>query len=313
MLMLMLMVMQGVPGTEAYSAGTPDSACSSMMPGHGPSRKLFDNPFPIITASSATYSPLQQIFLVIEPMADAQIKGFFMQARPANDTDSDIRIGTFVPDEESKTACNSGAVTHRRAAERYSILIKWRAPPVPSGDIVFRATVVNTFSDYYTDIYSNRLTFQPPTTSTEAPTTEPLWEDVNYTDFLPEDTFPTPSPVPPPAEDAKTTRGPHQNGFPDLPANFTLPPGFPNVPANFTFPPGIPNVPESFTFPPGFPDLPDNFTFPPGFPEAFMPDSYKRRRTSVKTGQGETNKGAVTCGINGKVLSAVLLLSFLSF
>ncbi|KAL8577657.1 hypothetical protein ACOMHN_060768 [Nucella lapillus] len=191
-LSVLVLMLPYTPRVDAYSAGTPDSACASMIPGHGPSRLLHNNPFPVITVSSTTYSSLQTIYLVMEPRANVQIKGFFIQARPANDTDADTRFGTFIADEESKTACNHGALTHRRSAERYSILVTWRAPPGPVGDIKFRATVVNTYSDYYTEIYSQVITFQPPTTASTSSTTVELWEEVTYTEAG--YTFTTPAP-----------------------------------------------------------------------------------------------------------------------
>lgn len=158
-------------GVLAYSTGAPENRCSSMVPQHGQSLLSYTDPF-TVTASSSTYSPLQLITVTISPSQNGlYIRGFLLQARPANSRDSDTRVGFFISGSGSKTACNSGAVTHSYSTDRSSVTVSWRAPASPRGPIVFRATVVRTYSDYYTKVDSSVLSVQNTTTSTTTTTT----------------------------------------------------------------------------------------------------------------------------------------------
>ncbi|KAK7100297.1 hypothetical protein V1264_023275 [Littorina saxatilis] len=169
LLPLLLCVIQA-PRVSPHSSGAPAFVCSSMIPGHGESTTTYTDPF-VVTVSSSTYSPLQLITVSIEPMMDVQIRGFIIEARPADSRNTDTRIGSFVAGADSKVICDSGAITHSYSTDRFSVTVSWRAPAIPQGDVVFRATVVRRYRDFYTELYSNALSFQMPTTTIPTTTT----------------------------------------------------------------------------------------------------------------------------------------------
>ncbi|XP_076462947.1 uncharacterized protein LOC143295252 [Babylonia areolata] len=159
-------------GARAYSSGAPDSRCSSMVPGHWQAANTYTDPFRV-TVSADTYSPLKLLTVTIQPtVSNIYIRGFLLQARPASDRNSGTTVGFFTSGSSTQTACNSGAITHSYSTDRSNVTVSWRAPAVPQGDIVFRATVVRVYNDFYTQVDSSVVSVELPTTTTT--TTTPI-------------------------------------------------------------------------------------------------------------------------------------------
>lgn len=170
---LFLVAIVAMPlGVSPYSSGAPENRCSSMVPGHfSGGAPSYTDPF-TVTVSVSTYSPLKLLQVTIQPrFPGLAFRGFFIQARNASSPAQDLRYGYFLEtDGESRVGCNSGASTHAYSTDRTSVTVSWRAPPVPQGNIVFSATVVRMYNDYYTGILSPVIVFDDATTTTTTTT-----------------------------------------------------------------------------------------------------------------------------------------------
>ena len=64
---------------SAYSSGAPNSACSSMMPGHGPGAQTTQNPY-TLTPLGQTVEVGKSLTLNLTASTGAVFKGFMVQA-----------------------------------------------------------------------------------------------------------------------------------------------------------------------------------------------------------------------------------------
>ncbi|XP_070553458.1 putative defense protein 3 [Ptychodera flava] len=141
-----------------YGSGAPNTACTSMRPGHtGVSpQSSSTNPF-TVTASSTTYSPGQTITVTI---TGSSFRGMLLQARQPGQT---TPIGVFSnrPSNTKLKTCssNSDSVTHSNTNQKSSgSTFTWTAPQTGVGNIEFVATLARSFSEYWMDVKSAELT-----------------------------------------------------------------------------------------------------------------------------------------------------------
>ncbi|XP_018007478.1 defense protein l(2)34Fc [Hyalella azteca] len=141
---------------SAYSRGAPQGACDTMEPlGHsGARRNPAPNPYSLSAPSKANPSDT----ITVE-LSGADFKGYMIQAV----TPKGQVVGTFTT---SGLSCNPqtqarDTATHSSSNVVRNITVQWVAPPDAAGIVYFRGTVVQDYSNYYTNIYSNPVSFGP--------------------------------------------------------------------------------------------------------------------------------------------------------
>ncbi|TRY68429.1 hypothetical protein TCAL_07482 [Tigriopus californicus] len=156
-----LSLLQAHP-SQARSDGAPLEACDTMIPGHQD------------TSPKPGQSALHEVSIAkgLEPgafiislhsAANVPFKGFFIQARNVAKNNSEA-IGTWDISNLSgvaRTANCSGqpnsAVTHVDNQLKTSVTFTWQSPRKYTGRVVFEATVVQDFHNYWTGIRSSEL------------------------------------------------------------------------------------------------------------------------------------------------------------
>lgn len=148
--------------SNARSGGAPLEACETMIPGHqGTSPKLISSALHQVSIAKG----LEPGSFVVTLHSDANVpfKGFFIQARNVANNGSKA-IGTWDISNLSgvaRTANCSGlpnsAVTHVDNQLKTSVTFTWQSPKKFTGRVVFEATVVQDFHNYWTGIRSSEL------------------------------------------------------------------------------------------------------------------------------------------------------------
>ncbi|KAK2706518.1 putative ferric-chelate reductase 1 homolog isoform X2 [Artemia franciscana] len=146
---------------EGFSRGAPDAACTHMIPGHGGSPKPLPAPFAIAADKVAINSGENvQVAIGSLPSSPGLFKGFLINARDA--TTNEV-IGTFeVPLDDSGRLmkCSGGTqngVTHANNARKQRVVLTWQSPANFEGDVVFRGTFVEDYSNYWVNVESERV------------------------------------------------------------------------------------------------------------------------------------------------------------
>ncbi|CAL1530743.1 unnamed protein product [Lymnaea stagnalis] len=142
---------------DCYSDGAPETACASMTPGHGSSTATGQAPYQL-SLNKNTYNPGDVIEVTLSGNNNETFAGFLIAARRVTgETDN---AGTFSPIPNTHTACpgvSGNAVTHSSAAPKSSVTFKWTAPSFTQGDLVFKYTVVKSFSEFFVALNSSVL------------------------------------------------------------------------------------------------------------------------------------------------------------
>ncbi|XP_064601139.1 ferric-chelate reductase 1-like [Liolophura sinensis] len=147
---------------QSFSEGAPSGTCLTMFPKHDLAEKMSTTcPF-TIRLSSETYTPSQEITVFIEGSAEKTFKGFQIRAhRVKGDTETIMGTFTDFPDEYLKTLSCFGELhnmlTHKDAVDKGNLTLTWKAPDVPVGDLVFTATILTTFAEFWGDEKSDVL------------------------------------------------------------------------------------------------------------------------------------------------------------
>ena len=105
---------------DGYSQGAPDSACNTLVPGHGVDSQSSLSPY-TLTPSVASAEPAQRIKVTLGSSDGSPFKGFIVQARDSNNNEV---IGTFFTDEHKYLTCGKGfSVSTNRQLLNYCIYI----------------------------------------------------------------------------------------------------------------------------------------------------------------------------------------------
>ncbi|OCT85249.1 hypothetical protein XELAEV_18023412mg [Xenopus laevis] len=152
--------------TDAFSNGKVASVCGTMIPTHSTSAQTTDPPF-MLVSSKGTYNQGVKIAVNLSATSTVVIKGFLIQARTIN---GDNLVGSFeVSNPDAQTLdCNNpaDAVSQTGAASKTSIQVTWKAPNIPTGNIMFRATVVRNERTFWANIVSRALNATSNSTAT---------------------------------------------------------------------------------------------------------------------------------------------------
>ncbi|XP_022069207.2 mucin-5AC-like [Acanthochromis polyacanthus] len=156
--------------TLPFSRGASPASCQGMTPVH--IRAHPQDPqisYVSIRTSASTYLPGQLVTVTVRSSRD--FMGFLLQARSVEGTrrradgGSGVRVGppvlvggswTLTPPGTHKLNCLSegDAITHSDKQLKRNLSFVWRAPDVPTGDIRFYITVVQSYFVYWAGIES---------------------------------------------------------------------------------------------------------------------------------------------------------------
>ncbi|XP_067845769.1 putative ferric-chelate reductase 1 [Heptranchias perlo] len=158
-----------------YPNGQVSSACADMMPRHGANAQTSAAPY-TITASNSTFNPGDTISVTLKSQSGVNFKGFLLETRAAGSSPA-VPLGTFntINSQAQLLNCNidgsahvNSAVSHNSATEKTEITVTWIAPD--TDNIEFRATVVQNFGTFWTEVKSRTIqrnvTSVSPTTAT---------------------------------------------------------------------------------------------------------------------------------------------------
>lgn len=143
---LLLLAAASVVG---FPQGGPAESCDSTLPRHvyTTPKPAHESPYTFV-ASASRYS-FQNVDGIQVELGGAAFKGFFITA---NDPVTQKRIGRFLKVKGTHPVSCS-AVTHNDAHPKSHVSLLWLPPQnVPEGDVVFMATVVQSYSRYYTGL-----------------------------------------------------------------------------------------------------------------------------------------------------------------
>ncbi|XP_056379298.1 putative ferric-chelate reductase 1 [Hyla sarda] len=154
-LTLLICLAGGLDTVFGYSNGQISVACDSMLPSHSngvPQSSV--SPYNI-TVSNKTFSPGDVITVTIQSVSGAAFKGFLLQAQSVG---GNWITGTFSTTDSNTqlltcTQPNS-AVSHTSNSQKTKITASWTAPQ-GAGPVVFIATVVQSFSVFWTGVQSD--------------------------------------------------------------------------------------------------------------------------------------------------------------
>jgi len=132
---------------EGFSRGDVTLACNSMTPSHLflPSQTT-SPPFQILTKKNNVGS-------VDVLVRGQEFKGFLLQAQNAQGK----RVGVFQPTDAVSKAINcdylGGAIQHSNNSPKKKVIVRWN-PKNFRGKMLFRLTVVKSYTVFWTDITS---------------------------------------------------------------------------------------------------------------------------------------------------------------
>ncbi|XP_064648204.1 putative defense protein Hdd11 isoform X2 [Lineus longissimus] len=146
-------------GGATYSHGTPDSACRTMLPGHGVEPQTSSSPYTIFVTAD-TYHPEKPLKVILFAIGStAEFSGFLLQARQVN---SERICGSFlIPDHAADIqhrTCQrrDDTVTHSKCFRAKNVEVIWYPPLHNYGLIKFHATIVFNKTTFWSQIESSQ-------------------------------------------------------------------------------------------------------------------------------------------------------------
>lgn len=137
--------------TRSFPDGAPVGACDSFMPRHGATAALSNpsSPFAVVQ-SKGHYSP-GDIVTVTVTTSGPSFKGFLVQG--FNPQTREV-IGEFLGGPGVQLVPQCAAITHENNRNKKAATLNWRAPLGASGPVMFRATVVKSYNEFYANLLS---------------------------------------------------------------------------------------------------------------------------------------------------------------
>ncbi|XP_022701450.1 putative defense protein 1 [Varroa jacobsoni] len=133
-----------------FPQGGPAESCDSLLPRHihTEPRKPQESPYTFIASASA-YDQQKTLHGIQVEISGATFKGFMVAAI---DPTTHKRIGRFQAVKGAHpVACS--AITHSDGQLKQRVSLIWVPPhDVPHGNVIFMATVVKSYSNYYSNL-----------------------------------------------------------------------------------------------------------------------------------------------------------------
>ncbi|KAM4722879.1 putative ferric-chelate reductase 1 [Rhinophrynus dorsalis] len=138
-----------------YPNGLISDSCDTFLPKHGNSVPQTAASSYKITVSNNTFSPGDVIKVTLQSSSASRFKGFLLEARSVG---GDRIIGAFtITDGNTQgLSCSAGprsAVSHTNSNGKSIITTSWTAP-VGAGPVRFRATVLESYSTFWSNVES---------------------------------------------------------------------------------------------------------------------------------------------------------------
>ncbi|XP_050034881.1 putative ferric-chelate reductase 1 homolog [Dermacentor andersoni] len=147
---LLLVVLLVAAVARAFPDGAPVGACDSFMPRHGTTAALPNPTTPYaVVQSKAHYNP-GDIVTVTVTTSGPSFKGFIVQG--FNPQTREV-IGEFLGGPGTHVIPQCSAITHENNRNKKAATLNWKAP-LNSGPVMFRATVVKSFTEFYANLLS---------------------------------------------------------------------------------------------------------------------------------------------------------------
>ncbi|PNF24839.1 putative ferric-chelate reductase 1 [Cryptotermes secundus] len=163
-LLLTVAVLTLLHSTASYPSGAPSSTCSTLSPKHSsvPAQQS-SSPY-AVTPGKPSIAPGSKLRLMMTSTTGTPFKGFMLQARKPEGSDSAIGQFTALPNLTKTFTCPGGyqnsqnTVTHADPSKRDNLEFEWEAPDYYEGSVIFVATVVQDFSTFWQDVNSAPIT-----------------------------------------------------------------------------------------------------------------------------------------------------------
>ncbi|CAN7940941.1 hypothetical protein HPB47_024916 [Ixodes persulcatus] len=140
-----------VQATRGFPDGAPVGACDSFMPRHGTTAALPNPTSPYaVVQSKAHYAP-GDIVTVTITTSGPSFKGFLVQG--FNPQTREV-IGEFLGGPGVQLVPQCSSITHENSRNKKAATLNWKAPHGTSGPVMFRATVVKSYSEFYANLLS---------------------------------------------------------------------------------------------------------------------------------------------------------------
>lgn len=136
----------------AYSDGAPVDSCDSMIPGHTPNQPEKDSPFFLKAFKSGVRG---EVIVQLQSNDNRPFFGFLIKAFHPELYGDARHLGEFVNfyNYANKLQCPLEQVlTHINSDPKTQLTFTWKSNE--SGNIQFRATVVERYDTFYTNILS---------------------------------------------------------------------------------------------------------------------------------------------------------------
>ncbi|XP_071480236.1 uncharacterized protein [Diadema antillarum] len=151
-----------ITATDGYPTGAPLEACQDMVPLHGgsPQDNLALLGVNITTSVLINTQGATLVQVLLEGTENNLFRGFFIQARQVG---GDGPVGRFlrIPTGQVGVACggdSDSAVTHSERSLKLGAAFVWRTSKKEDAtDLYFRATIVKSYDEYWTNLYSDVL------------------------------------------------------------------------------------------------------------------------------------------------------------
>ncbi|XP_078322490.1 putative ferric-chelate reductase 1 isoform X2 [Crassostrea virginica] len=145
-----------VYGCHAYPSGAPSSACSKMIPDHGVPPQNTSSPYVIILSSSNFTNQDNLTITITSRDGNLTFKGFLVEVFTDQGTPTQFKEGEFTVPSIDHTTCSGGA-THSNSNPKNDVKLTWKPTENFTGKLKFKATVVQAYSHFWTNIESELL------------------------------------------------------------------------------------------------------------------------------------------------------------
>ncbi|XP_054153725.1 putative ferric-chelate reductase 1 [Oppia nitens] len=139
---------------NSWPSGAPESVCNTLTPKHGESqaRGAESSPYNLVQ-SHQDYVARDRIKVTLSAPQGQSFRGLIVQAY---DPHTGAAIGKFEAGKGLKAIDSCAAVTHTDRRGKRSATLVWTAPESGrGGNVAFRGTAVQSFSDFYTNLHSS--------------------------------------------------------------------------------------------------------------------------------------------------------------
>ncbi|XP_071445246.1 putative ferric-chelate reductase 1 homolog [Hetaerina americana] len=161
------MLIEAPCGVDGFSMGAPESVCFSLVPGHKAQAQTTPSPFTLALASpkssnktTAGDSKDRVIRVRLSSPHRIPFKGYIVRAEAYG---TNVPIGSFTFEDPSKSkamSCGKGianAATHPDSKLKYFVDLDWHAPEDYSGIVLFNATFVQNYSNFWVGVISDKV------------------------------------------------------------------------------------------------------------------------------------------------------------